>query len=61
MSEAGNIPQRYVWESHGSPVNVSVSIINPPLGAIVIDDTTGNVYRKTTNYGDNTGFAMLGP
>lgn len=55
----GNIPQKYVWEFAGNPTNASLSIINPPKGALVIDNATGNLYRKTTGYGDNSGFALF--
>lgn len=55
----GNIPDRYIWEFSGNPTNALVSMINPPRGALVIDSTTGNVYRKTTGYADNSGFVAL--
>lgn len=57
---AGNTPQKYVWEVAGNPTNISLSIINPPIGALVIDSATGNWYRKTTSYGDNSGFQSAG-
>lgn len=61
MSATGNTPNRYVWEFPGNPTNASLSIINPPKGALVVDNTTGELYIKTTGYADNSGyFAVMG-
>lgn len=60
MSAAGNIPQKYVYEFAGNPTNVSTSILNPPKGALVINNTNGDWYRKTTGYGDNSGYSLSG-
>ncbi len=60
MTPTGNIPQKYVWEFPGNPTNASTSIINPPLGAFVVSTTDGAWYRKTTGYGDNTGYTLTG-
>lgn len=59
MTPQGNIPQKYIWEFAGNPANANLSIINPPKGALVINNLNGDVYRKTTGYGDNSGFSKL--
>jgi len=45
----------YTWP--GNPTNVSVTEINPPLGALVIDTTTPAIWQKTTALGDNSGYS----
>lgn len=60
MNPQGNAPLKYIWEFAGNPMGVSTSILNPPLGALVIDNTSGNIFRKTTPYGNNSGFSVVG-
>lgn len=60
MNQQGNIPGKYIWQFAGNPTGISTSVINPPLGALVVDSTTGAIYRKTTGYGNNSGFVALG-
>lgn len=60
MNQQGNIPGKYIWEFAGNPTGIPTSVINPPLGALVVDSTTGTIYRKTTGYANNSGFVTLG-
>lgn len=55
----GNIPQKYIWEFPGDPTNVGTSVINPPKGALIISTSDGAWYRKTTGYGDNSGYSLV--
>lgn len=55
----GNVPQKYIWQFVGDPTNALVSQINPPKGALVINNLNGDVYRKTTEYGDNSGYLII--
>lgn len=57
MSLPGNSSLPLLYFYPGSPLNVSTSIINPPLGSIVIDYTTPALWQKTTAAGDNSGYA----
>lgn len=59
MNPQGNTPNRFIWESAGSPINVSTSILNPPKGALVIDYVNAEIYFKTSNYGDNSGYVGI--
>jgi hypothetical protein len=57
MANPGNSSLPLLYFFSGSPLNVSTSIINPPLGSIVIDYTTPALWQKTTAQGDNSGYA----
>lgn len=54
---SGNSSLSGIYYYPGSPVNASTSIIDPPLGAFVIDYVTPATYQKTSPAGDNSGYA----
>lgn len=56
MALPGNSSLPLIFFYPGNPTNVSTSIINPPLGSIVIDYTTPALWQKTTAMGDNSGY-----
>lgn len=57
MANPGNSSLPLLYYFNGNPTNVSTSIINPPLGSLVIDYTTPSLWVKTTAQGDNSGYA----
>lgn len=57
MSLPGNSSLPLLYYFPGNPTNVSTSIINPPLGSLVIDYSTPSLWVKTTAAGDNSGYA----
>lgn len=56
MANPGNSSLPLLYFYNGNPTNVATSIINPPLGSIVIDYTTPALWQKTTAQGDNSGY-----
>ncbi len=56
---SGNLGIQRLNITSGSPIGVSTSIIDPEKGALVLDITTPAVYQKTTERGDNSGYALL--
>lgn len=57
MANPGNSSLPLIFFYPTNPTNVSTSIINPPLGSIVIDYGTPALWQKTTAQGDNSGYA----
>lgn len=57
MPLPGNSGVALVYYYPGNPTNVALTIINPPLGSLVIDYTTPTLWVKTTAAGDNSGYA----
>lgn len=43
----------------GDPTGLDTSIINPALGALVLDTTGGSPRIKSTPKGDNSGFTLI--
>lgn len=58
MSHIGNQPDKYIYEYIGDPTGVSIRVINPPRGAMVINRLTGARYRKTSQLNDNSGYVL---
>jgi len=54
----GNTGNPFIYEWAGNPTNANIKALNPPQGALVIDTTTGNWYRKTSA-GNNSGYALV--
>ena len=57
-SMIGNIGLPFFYEWAGNPTGVSFNSLNPPQGALIIDNTTGDWYRKTSVLGDNSGYQL---
>lgn len=57
MALPGNSSLPLLYFYPGNPTNVALSIINPPLGSLVIDYSTPSLWVKTTAQGDNSGYA----
>jgi hypothetical protein len=55
----GNIGIPFLYEWAGNPTGVSTNSLNPPQGALIIDNTTGTWFRKTSVLGDNSGFVVV--
>lgn len=59
MSANNLTGQKYIFEYAGDPTGISTAIVNPPKGALVINNLTGDWYQKTTGYGDNSGYVLI--
>jgi hypothetical protein len=57
MALPGNSSLPLIFFYPGNPTNVSTTIINPPLGSLIIDYSTPAMWQKTTAAGDNSGYS----
>lgn len=57
--KSGNSGVAGLFYFSGSPLNASVSILNPEKGALVIDYTNAALYQKTSVSGDNSGYDLI--
>lgn len=56
---AGNIAQ-LIAAYPGDPTGVSATIFDAPLGSLILDTLGGSPRSKSTGWGDNSGFVILG-
>lgn len=52
--QLGNTGNTWIYSWYGNPNGVDVQSLNPPLGTLLIDIQSGLLYRKTTDFFDNT-------
>lgn len=60
MSNVGNTLGKFLYQYPGNPTNVSLKVLDPPRGAIVVDPDSGDLWRKTSQKGDNSGYSAIG-